>query len=301
MGRIIMQNHGKPAFVITGITGQVGGVVARTLLADKKAVRAVVRSAEKASAWAKQGCDIAVADMADARALAAAFAGAQAVCVLLPPTFAPAAGFPETQAVLAALKSALSQARPEKIVALSTIGAQATQTNLLTQLQMMEQMLSELPIPVTFLRAAGFMENSAWDVQPAIKDGVIPSFLQPLDKTFPMVATADIGRVAAELLQQTWTGRRIVELEGPVRVSPNDIAAAFAKVLGRPVLAQAVPRETWEKLFASQGGGNFGPRIQMLEGFNQGWIRFEADEAHTTKGTVPLESVVRELVAKDQV
>ncbi len=68
-----------------------------------------------------------------------------------------------------------------------------------------------------------------------------------------MVATADIGRVAAALLQDTWSGRRIVELEGPKRVTPNEIAATFAKLLDHPVRMEAVPRESWEVLFKSQG------------------------------------------------
>lgn len=288
----------KKIFAVTGITGQVGGVVARTLLAAGKSVRAVVRDADKGSAWAKLACDVAVADMADADALSAAFSGAHAVFVLIPPVFAPAPGFPETRSVLAALKIALTTARPDKIVALSTIGAQAARTNLLTQLQMMEQSLGELGIPITFLRAAWFMENAAWDVEPAAKEGVISSFLQPLDKVFPMVATADVGRVAAEALQQEWTGRRIIELEGPKRVAPNDIAATFSALLGRPVRAQAVPRDTWASLFAAQGAANFEPRILMLEGFNEGWICFESDEQHTMKGVVPLESVLHDLIAR---
>ena len=100
------------------------------------------------------------------------------------------------------------------------------------------------------------MENSSWDVAPAAKNGMIPSFLQPLDKPVPMVATADIGRLAAELLQETWSGRRVVELEGPQRVTPNEIASTFADLLGRPVRVEAVPRETWESLFKSQGMKN---------------------------------------------
>jgi uncharacterized protein YbjT (DUF2867 family) len=284
-------------FAVTGITGQVGGVVARTLLAGDRKVRAVVRNAEKGAAWSKQGCEVAVAEMAQASTLTAAFSGAHAVFVLLPPVFAPAPGFPEAKAAIAALKSALTAARPEKVVVLSTIGGQVERTNLLTQLHLMEEALGKLPIPVAFLRAAWFMENSAWDVGPA-KQGVISSFLQPLDKAFPMVATADVGRVATDMLQQTWRGRRVVELEGPVRVTPNDIAATFGKVLGREVRAQAVPRETWASLFASQGAGNWEPRIQMLDGLNQGWICFESDERHTMKGTVPLESVLGELVAR---
>jgi uncharacterized protein YbjT (DUF2867 family) len=79
----------------------------------------------------------------------------------------------------------------------------------------MEQALSELPMPITFLRPGWFMENAEWDVASARDKGIIASFLQPLDKAVPMVATADIGQVASELLQQNWTGKRVVELEGP--------------------------------------------------------------------------------------
>jgi len=111
-----------------------------------------------------------------------------------------------------------------------------------------------------------------------------------------MVATADIGRVAAELLQETWSGRRIVELKGPHRVTPNEIAAAFAKILGRPVRMELVPRETWLALFSSQGMANPMPRVQMLDGFNQGWIEFEGDEAGSVKGDVALETVLQGLV-----
>jgi uncharacterized protein YbjT (DUF2867 family) len=143
------------------------------------------------------------------------------------------------------------------------------------------------------------MENSAWDVAPATKNGVIPSFLQPLDKPVPMVATADIGRVAAELLQETWTGHRIVELEGPHRVTPKEIAAIFANLLGRPVKMEAVPRETWESLFKSQSMRNPTPRIQMLDGFNEGWIEFEGGQAGSRKGNVPLETVLRMLIERE--
>jgi NAD(P)H dehydrogenase (quinone) len=42
-------------FAVTGITGQVGGAVAWTLLAKGCGVRAVVRDANKAGSWEKQG------------------------------------------------------------------------------------------------------------------------------------------------------------------------------------------------------------------------------------------------------
>jgi NAD(P)H dehydrogenase (quinone) len=61
-------------------------------------------------------------------------------------------------------------------------------------------------------------------------------------------------------------------LEGPRRVSPNDLAAAFANAPGKPVRAEAVPPETWKTLCRSQGMKNPQPRVRMLDGFNEGWI-----------------------------
>jgi len=285
-------------YAITGITGKVGGALARELVTAHQPVRAVVRDADKAREWAALGCDIAFASMNDPSALAAAFEGAQGVFILPPPEFDPSPGFPEARAVIDAVMTALEWARPAKILCLSTIGAQAAETNLLTQRTLMEQALSTLAIPVTFLRPAWFMENFAWDVAAARDEGVLVSFLQPLDKAVPMIATEDIGRVAAELIQQDWHGHRIVELEAEHRISPNEAAAAFSKVLGHPVKAQVVARETWTDLFKSQGMKDPQPRMRMLDGFNEGWIEFESDSADIVKGQTKLETVLRGLVAR---
>jgi len=285
-------------FAVTGITGQVGGVVARLLLAAGHDVRAVVRDAAKGEVWAKQGCEVALADVNDQQALQHAFEGAEGVFVLLPPTFDPTPGFPEARKTIATLRAALAAAKPSRVVVLSTIGAQATQPNLLNQLQILEQELGTLPMPVAFLRAAWFIENAAWDVAPARDSGIVPSFLQPLDKPVPMVATADIGRVAAELLRESWTGRRIVELEGPQRISPDMIAASFARLLGRDVGMTVVPRDTWEDLFRAQGMTNPTPRMQMIDGFNEEWICFEGAENEVRKGRVPLDTVLQSLIEK---
>ena len=232
----------KHLYAVTGITGKIGGILARTLLAANQPVRAVVRNADKGAVWAAEGCEIALAAMDDEVALTAAFEGAEAVFVLPPPNFDPEPGFPEARAFATATRNALVAANVSKVVYLSTIGAQATEENLLTQHTISEEIFRTLPIPVTLLRPAWFMENSSWDVAAARDNGVIPSFLEPLDKPVPMVATVDIGHTAARLLQETWTGHRIVELEGPHRVTPHEIATTFSKVLGRPVRAEVVPR-----------------------------------------------------------
>ena len=283
-------------FAITGITGKVGGEVARNLLACNQPVRAVVRDLRKGEPWVQLGCDLAQADINDARALTTAFKGAEGVFVLVPPSFDPAPDFREARATAATLKSAIEAARPGRVVYLSTIGAQATQSNLLTQHTIIEKALGELSTPITLLRPGWFMENCSWDVTSATNDGVISSFLQPIDKPVPMIATADIGRVAAELLMETWKGRRVVELEGPHRVTPKEIATTFSDLLGHPVRMEPVPRETWESLFKSQGMKNPTPRIKMLDGFNEGWIEFEGAEAGSRKGIVGLQAVLQTLI-----
>jgi NAD(P)H dehydrogenase (quinone) len=284
-------------YAITGITGQVGGVTARALLDAGRPVRAVVRSAEKGRPWAELGCEIAVADANDAPALAEAFRGTDGVFLMTPPNFDPEPGFPQIREINAAVTAAVEAARPGRLVFLSTVGAHMTEPNLLNNSTMTEASLRALPVPVAFLRAGWFMENAAWDV-PAARTGTVPSFLQPLDHPIPMVATADIGRTAAELLVETWSGTRIVELEGPVRYSANDIAAGFAAALGHPVRMEPVPRETWESLFRAQGMQYPMPRIRMVDGFNEGWIDFEGAPAEHRIGRITLEAVLRELVAQ---
>jgi uncharacterized protein YbjT (DUF2867 family) len=282
---------------ITGITGRVGGAVARNLLSVCQPVRAVVRDADKGRFWSVLGCEVALAEMEDAETLTRAFTDATGVFILPPPVFDPEPGFPEAKAVISAVRQALDATRPARVVCLSTIGAQAEQSNLLSQRTLMEEALATLPLPVTFLRPAWFMENLSWDVAQALDQGVISAFLQPLDKAMPMVATADVGRVAAELLLQDWTGKRVVELEGPERVSQDEIATELSKALHRPVRAEAVPRESWGAIFRAQGMRDPIPRIQMLDGFNEGWIEFEGGSAALVKGKVSLAEVVRKLVA----
>ena len=283
-------------YAITGITGKVGGVAARALLSEGQRVRAVVRNADKGRLWSELGCEVAIAEVEDAAALTRAFTDVTGVFILPPSNFDPKPGFPEARAVISAVRQALDATRPAKVVCLSTIGAQALQSNLLSQRTLMEEALSTLPLPVAFLRPAWFMENVGWDIDRAREQGVISCFLQPLDKAMPMVATADVGRVAAELLRQDWSGKRVVELEGPDWVTQNEIASELAKALHRPVRAEAVPRESWGAIFRAQGMRDPIPRIQMLDGFNEGWIKFEGNGATLIKGNTSLLEVIQNLV-----
>ncbi|REG48439.1 uncharacterized protein YbjT (DUF2867 family) [Paraburkholderia sp. BL6669N2] len=286
-------------FAITGVTGHVGGAAARALLDAGRAVRAVLRDESKAQQWAKRGADVAIASFEDADALTAAFRGTAGVFVMVAPNFAPQSGYPNAHEAATVLKQALTAARPERVAALSSIGGQRESgLGLITQVHILEAALAGLPIPTAILRPAWFMENSLWDIAPARDTGAMPSFLQPLERAYPMVATADIGRAIAGTLTQSWQGRRVIEIEGPQRYTQHEIAALLGGVLGRSVKAQAVPRDQWEGLFQAQGTAWPAPRIEMIDGFNSGWIDFEDGVNERVVGATAYETVLAELVAR---
>lgn len=282
-------------FAITGITGKVGGEVARNLLTQGHKIRAVVRDRAKGEKWAALGCEVSVARIDDAVALTEAFRDVEGVFLMTPPNYDPEPGFPDTRQNAAAIHTAIETSRPAKIVFLSTVGAQVMESNLLNNSGMTEAMLRTVSVPVVSLRAAWFMENASWDVESA-RTGVVRSFLQPLDHRIPMVSIGDIAATAVEFLGERWDGVRVVELEGPERYSANDVAAALGSALGTQVRNEAVPRSRWEELFRSQGMKNPSLRMRMLDGFNEGWIDFESGPEGSRKGKITLTAALRSLV-----
>jgi uncharacterized protein YbjT (DUF2867 family) len=227
-----------------------------------------------------------MAGLDDTGALKHAFADADGVYVMTPTWFESADMFAENVRAVEALGQALRAARPERIVLLSSIGAQhAAGTGAILKLHHMEQAFADIA-GVVSVRAGWFMENYAGSLPLVRATGALPSMLAPLNCTHPMVATQDIGAVVADLLLDPARGRSVVELEGPRRYAPHDVAEAFSKVLRRPVKAQTLPPSDWLGTYTEWG---LTPRSaeamsEMLTGFNSGHIVFERSETETMQG-----------------
>lgn len=283
-------------YAIMGVSGRVGGAVAQGLLNAGQQVRAIVRDKNRLAHLQVLGYDLSVADVEDADALAAAFSASKAAFVMLPPAYDQAPGLSEGHIRANSIREAILKARPARVVALSTYGAQVARPNLFNELGYLEQVLADIDLPVTILRAAWYMENHEWDAATAREKGLIHSHLQPLDQPLPMVSTKDVGRIAAQLLMEEWDGHRVVELEGPEPVSPNRLAEAFALALGRDVRAEAVPRDTWESGFRSIGIKNPEPWIQSLDGTNEGWLAFENAADKRRRGSITIDEAITTLL-----
>ena len=286
-------------FAVMGITGNVGGAIANTLLKYGQQVRGIVRDEAKARAWKDRGVELVVANYDDN--LAAAFTGVEGIFAMIPPNMTPEPGFPDSIARVAAIKNAVIAAKPPRAVFLSSIGSEkGSGLGLITTTHILEQQLGSTGVPSAFLRAGSFMENILYSIPAARATGQYFAFYQPLEHPYPLIATEDIGRIGAETLLQSWQGNRFIEISGPTYYSSNDVAVALGEALGRPITAIAVPRETWVETMAQHGmpADLSGAYIEMLDSFNSGWIDFGVAGTEHVKGTIDLLTAVKSLVSK---
>lgn len=281
-------------FTVMGITGRVGGGVAENLLAAGKKVRGVVRNAEKAKSWAERGVELLESAYDDASGLAKAFAGAEGVFAMIPPDFAPAPGMPDQKRTIAAVRSALETAKPGKAVFLSSIGSeQPSGLGLITSTHLLEEATRSLGIPVAYLRAGSFMENWMGALDHIRSTGEMPFFYAPLERKYPLVATRDIGLAGAQVLQENWTGERVLEVDGPKGgTDMYEVAAAFGKALGREVKAVQLPEVAWQGVLEAMGtpADRTGLYIEMVKSFNSGWIHFGNPDTEKFYGPTTIEA-----------
>ncbi|MDQ3063191.1 MAG: NmrA family NAD(P)-binding protein [Acidobacteriota bacterium] len=274
-------------YIVSGATGQTGSVVAKTLLKKDLPVRVIVRSEEKGAVFEKLGAEVAVADLQNADALTEALQGGKVLYLMNPPAYQAEDLFAETGKVIEAFQTAIENSALEKIVVLSSIGGHLSSGtgNILTAYKL-EQAFGNLDIPVTFVRAGGFMENWNGVLETAKTQGVLPSFYQPLDRKVPQVAAADIGRVAAEAMQEKTVGKEVKELAG-FWTSPEETAEAFGKVLGREVKAVPVPENQWTDILKNHNSPkNAASLAEMFAGYNSGHIKFETENQIAGKTTI---------------
>lgn len=285
-------------FTIFGATGNTGSVVADALLAQGKKVRVVVRSADKGARFAAKGAEIALGDVLDGASVAAALRGAEGAWLLLPPDATSADFQARGRAIVDNYAAALRASPIPHAAVLSSVGAQLPAgTGPIVTAHYAEQVYATIPTTrFTYVRAAYFMENILANAHPMKGDGVLPVFGGGEGYPFPMIATQDIGRVAAEALIAPPAANEVIELSGPKEYSFVDAAAIASQILGRPVAATPVPIEAMVPTLTGLGfsADVAGLYREMTEGFGAGRIRFEGT-GRAVRGTVGLEQVLAAL------
>jgi uncharacterized protein YbjT (DUF2867 family) len=285
-------------FVVAGVSGNTGSVVADALLTAGEKVRVVVREEAKGAPWRARGAEVAVADVLDAAALGAALKDASGAYLLIPPNVTAVDYAGHQDRITASLVEAVGRSKIPHVVFLSSVGAQALRGHgPIGGVARAERALAEVSsVRASFLRAAYFIENFAGSLG-SLADGVITSFL-PADLRFDMVATRDIGFVAASLLLEGPRSAGVLELGGPAR-SPREVAQAVGRIVGREIGVAEAPLDAVVPVFTGFG---MSPSMaaayeEMLRTLTAGKLGFEGGHRRLL-GATPLEAVLQPLLQK---
>jgi len=289
-------------YVITAATGHTGRVAAERLLRSGAKVRVVGRDAKRLEQFARQGAEIAVADIADTPALEKAFSGGRAVYAVMPPNSTAPDVRAYQEKVTNSLAAAIRNSGIGYAVALSSTGADKTYgTGPVMGVHGLEKKLEAIDgLNVLSLRCGYFMEN----LLP--QTGVIHSlgFLAgPIraDVPLPMVATSDIGEVAAESLAKLdFSGKQTREVLGARHLPYTEAAKIIGNAIGKPDLAyRQVPSSILKPAMMQMGMSSnmVDLLLEMCEALNTGHMKSQEPRSPRNTTATTLETFVAEVFA----
>jgi uncharacterized protein YbjT (DUF2867 family) len=286
-------------FVVAGVSGHTGKVVADTLLAQKQPVRVIVRKSEDGASWQARGAEVAVAELDDVAALTKALTGTKGAYLLLPPQMGSSDSRADNAKRTAGYVKAINASGVPHVVFLSSVGAhQAGGTGPILTLHDAEGALKTTKAAVTFVRAASFMENLGGSLY-GLASGQLPTFLKA-DHAIPMVASQDIGTTLAKALLEGGKGHSVIELSGPRDYTPKDAAAALSRITGKTIVVAEGPEEAMVPALTAAGLNAHwaGLYQEMTHAVNVDHAVFQGGTARAVRGTTELETVLKRLVAQ---
>ncbi|RFM25678.1 NmrA family NAD(P)-binding protein [Deminuibacter soli] len=279
---------------ITGATGRVGTAAVQALLQGRQAVTAICRNEEKAAPLRQAGARIAIADMKDTGSLKKALEGTTVLFIITPESGKEKDVLGETHQLLNSVRQAIVQAGVQKIIGLSSAGAQySSGTGNLLMSHMLEHAFTGMPIRQTFIRPAYYFSNWMMYLPVMQKHNTLPGFF-PTDFRLPMIAPEDVGAFAATAMTAPLNEEQVYELEGPQAYSTADVAAAFSIVLNKHITAQQVPHDQWESTLQKTGFTPDAVRMftEMTDAVIQGKAKREGRNTELVKLHTTLEQYI---------
>ncbi len=241
-------------FAVAGVSGRTGSATAQGLLKLGQKVRVLVRQASQGEPWVQRHAEVAVLDLHDADAVAAALKGLTGVSLLLPPPPADAADYLGAQAaLLAQLVLGLKRSGIKRLAFLSSIGAQhPSGTGPIVALHRAEKALTGVVPSVTFVRSALFLENWGASLMGALETSELVSYGNPHLK-YPQVGARDVGEAAARALEENVPGTRVIEVAAKDNYSVEDVAVVITSLLGQQIKAVERPVEAEKAALEASG------------------------------------------------
>lgn len=230
---------------VTAPTGHIGSAVANYLLESGGVrVKLLGRRPEKLRGFINRGAEVGIGTQDDAEYLIRETKGIDALFWLTPPGYGSDNPRAFQNRLGKAAATAIHSNQIPRVVNLSSVGADLESgAGPVSGLHDVERLLNEAAENITHLRPGFFFENLFMQLDTIRKWGRISLPLSGSTR-YPMLATRDIGRVAADrLLDASWTGQSIRELHGPIDMSYTEAAEILTGALGRKIVFVRCDRE----------------------------------------------------------
>lgn len=252
-------------YVITGSLGHTGKPITEALVHAGHAVTVVTSSADKISAIEALGAKAAVGSVEDARFLTQAFAGADAVYLLIPSKWGVTGWRTYQNQVGDNYIEAIKANNIQFAVLLSSVGAHVGEgVGPVDGLYDVEHKLEQVPgLNAVFLRPPYFMYNLFGMI--GMVKGMRMMGGNFGDDTIALAHTSDIADAAIdELLQLGFTGQRVRYLASDERTG-----AEIAKVLGEAVGKPETPWVVFSDEQSTQGMLQAGMNEEMANEYTK--------------------------------
>ena len=237
--------------LVTGAAGKSGNAVVRALAAKRAQVRAFIRNPSHAGSLLALGAaEVSFGSFEDARALAQAAAGAQAIYHICPNVSRDEVAYARAVAAAARTQGV------KRFVYHSVLRPQIEAMPHHWQKMRVEEMLFVAGFDLTVLQPTAYMQNilGAWDG--VVRDGVL-RFPYPAATRLSLVDLDDVGEAAAVVLTEDGHGGATYELVGTPALSQTEVASALSAALGRGVRAEEEPLAAWEARARAGGMGEY--------------------------------------------
>ena len=239
----------KPVVFVIGASGNIGLASLQSLsslYSNQLEIRAGVRDPDKAEkVKALPGVIVVKAIQGDKEQLVKIFTEVNCVFIVTPPT--------ENRAELAIKTAeAAKEAGVEHLLVVSVPLIELTDIIVGKQFKELEESISKLGVPYTFLRLPMFTESYFRYKQTIQKMSTI---ITPLDPTKPYtsVVVAEAGKAAAAILADCSKHINKVYTIVSNRHTFNDVAKAFSEALGREVTITTSTYEDTERSLSGLG------------------------------------------------
>jgi uncharacterized protein YbjT (DUF2867 family) len=291
-------------YTITGSLGHISRPIVQQLIAAGHTVTVISSNPDKKNEIENLGARAAIGSVTDVTFLEKAFAGADAVYLMIPPNYA----VPDPRAfqkeVADSYVSALKQGKVTHVVVLSSVGAHLGQgAGPIDGLAYLEQKLKTLPGMNAKLLRPGYFYYNFMGMNALIRQaGIMGSNFGNTNEKMALVHPGDIAETAAShLLNPIFSGHTVEYVASDLR-HPSEVAQIIGQAINKPGLPwvtfgdeealqgllQAGVSPAWAGLF-----------VEMGKAFREGRVQEDFHKSDVTPlGKINLEDFAKEFAAQ---